>query len=466
MEESKKQIVSDDSMDLNQLISKLPDLLKATVDILQSNEEKLIGVYSVTTIAGSLMPEAWINYKDRKNYPALMMMAVFPPAGGKGCISLYTKLLDVVNKKQGEDNSRKLAEYHIKLAEYKKGEISDAKELPQKPKLKVLLVPGNITSSKFTEQLAENNGEEMVLMIETEADAYGLMANRSEHSIMNSVLLRKAYQHEPISQMRRANNEHLIIEKPKLAIIFAGTPSQVSKIFRGNDDGLLSRFLFVKGSTLTDWEDVKPKGNGSSLDDQFSQLAGSFYQLWCFFSKKNIEVVFSDAQWEVINDFGKQKSQECQEYLGENAASIAKRHANMMARMAAILTMVRYYERKDTADQIECVDNDMEIAKWLVEESFQSSVELFSALPGEVEESGNGSDMNQLYTALPDTFSMKDIKKIGNNLGLKERTIYRYLGGLKKNNKIKKVGKGNYEKISDVKTSNKENLIESNQKVK
>lgn len=454
MENSNQSLLNNDSSNerifqenkLVVVIANLPKMLSECVSLMDTIEEIKMILYSLTTITGSLMPKVWFNYAGKINFPALMTLISFPPASGKGKLSLLSLLLTPITKELKEQNSIALRKYDAEQKLYERNHRTvNIGEPPQKPNLPILVVPGNTTSSKLIEQLAENDGKKMVLLFETETDALTNMMHNKFGSD-NSVILRKAYHHETISQMRKHNAEHLEVTSPKMAIVVSGTESQIPKLFHSNQDGLLSRFLIVKGDAPLIWKNVKPCDVCTPLNFEFEKLAKDFYQLYKFYELKNVEVKFTNSQWDKINKIGEQWLMQSNEEAGENATSIAKRHPNMALRIASVFTMVRYYEEKREDLIVYCSDTDFNNANWMMEESYKCSLEVFHSLPGKKKE--NDSRIEEFYNLIPNEFQTKELAPIQEQMKIAERTKSRFLKQLVESGRLTSPKKGFYQKVS------------------
>jgi hypothetical protein len=330
-------------------------------------------------------------------------------------------------------------------ADIKKGSMSDEPIRPNQP---LYLIPGNTTSSKLMQQLAENGDSQVGLIFETETDALANMLGTT-HGLDNSMMLRKVYHHESISQMRKTKDEHFVASRPKLSIIVSGTPSQIPKLFTSNSDGLFSRFMIVSGTSPIVWKDVKPTEGSLPLSSQFKALGNNFYSLWkhhC--NQKLLNIVFSDYQWGIINNQGDYLQTICLEEGGENAVSIARRHMNMLTRIASILTATRHYESGSASVELQCNMTDFDISLGLTTYSFQQALVLFNKLPGEVHK--NPKRAMELYQMLPDiVFSINQIKPLSTELNVGVRTIQRYINELKDVGLIIDVSNHRYKKVNN-----------------
>jgi hypothetical protein len=312
---------------------------------------------------------------------------------------------------------------------------------PEKPSLKLLTIPGNISSAKLVEQLAENNGNMAILTIETEIDAFTNMFT-SPFGGDNAMMLRKIFHNENISVMRKTNSEHLEAENPKMALLLTGTPIQISSLFKNNKDGLNSRFIVLSGAGSSDWKDVQPSESSVPLDEQFEQIGNTFYAIYHHFKELEIEIKFSEEQWAVLNKLGAGWLERCIA-LNEEFAGIAKRHVNMITRVASTLTVIRSFEQKQTKEVIHCADIDFKTAVGLLKYSFESALDVFTKLP---EEAVVKDRSDEFFNLIPESFKRKEIAPIKNTLGVSDRWIDRMLVKLVSQNRILNISHGNYEK--------------------
>jgi hypothetical protein len=448
MEETNLNPNQDKSLQVSQLnleavISRLPKTLQDCVTEFKTEEQRLIATYAVTVLAGSLMPEVCIRYANKVEHPCLMLLISMPPASGKGGLNLMYKLLEGINSKMRTENDEAMRSYLRELKALE--ELKDKSiPLPKPPKQPLHLIPGNTTSSKMNEQLAENDGIIASLIMETETDGLSMMLS-NKMGEANSILFRKAFHHEYESQLRKRKGEHLVISRPKLVIIVSGTPSHIKGLFKGNEDGLFSRFMIVTGNSPLIWEDVRPTPGKRSLDEVFTELGKNFTALFEHFKDKKLEVQFSSYQWDKINSIGEDYMIHSVEEAGDYASSIAKRHANMLCRIAAILTAVRHFESKSTSEVLYCGGADFESALWMVDQSAKNALEVFKQLEGKYKK-GN-SKKEAFLSAMPETFVLSEVANLYAELNIKKRTVNRYVQQLMKEGQLECLAYAVYRKV-------------------
>lgn len=431
---------------LNQeaVIARLPKMLHDCVVQFKTEEQRLIALYSVSVLAGSLMADVCVRYADKIEHPCLYLLVSMPPASGKGGLNLMYKLLEDINLKMRSENDEAMRAFlrEVKAIE----ELKDRSiPFPKPPKQPIHLIPGNTTSSKLNEQMSENDGLISSLIMETETDGLTMMLS-NKMGEANSVLFRKSFHHEYESQLRKRNGEHLVISRPKLSIIVSGTPSHIKGLFKGNEDGLFSRFMIVSGNSPLEWMDVRPRDGEMSLDDKFKAFSKSFTSLFEHFKGRVLEVKFSSFHWDKINSVGNDYMIHATEEAGPYASSVGKRHANMLCRMATIFTAIRHFESKSTQDQVYCNGIDFENALWMVNESFKSSLSVFQTLEGK--KIKGKSKKYEFHSLLPECFVLSEQKALIDSINISHRTAGRYIEQLCAEGLVKSIGHPKYQKVN------------------
>jgi hypothetical protein len=430
---------------LAEVINNLPAPIRSVLREFETSTDKVMALYAVTGLTSALAPHVWVNYGDTKNFMPLMVLIAFPPGSGKGKLALLVKLVRGIVKEQMEENSLLRRKYiqqkHLYDKSLKSGTPIDP---PKKPAYPLLLIPGNITASKLTEQLDENNGNMVVLIFESEIHALTNMMGNAQFGKDTSMMLRKVFHTEGISIMRKGG-DHYDIENPKLALVLTGTHSQIPSLFNTNKDGLISRFLVVMGDAPLIWKDVQPCETCEPANAHFDKLSSVYYSLYKHFKNRTVEFKLQQEHWDIINEFGKTRLQESFEQAGENATSIAKRHALMIARIAGVFSMVRYFETKCEDEIYYCNDLDFQSALWMAEESYECSLRMLESLPGE--KSVDGERLEEFFGMLPSFFQRRELSPLEKSLNISNSTMSRLLKKLVDAGRLASPKKGVYEKI-------------------
>ena len=421
----------------------LPKLAHDVVKLFDTPLQRKMAQASVITITGALLPHVHFNYENGKHFPSLYSVIVLPPASGKGSTGKIEIVLKQINEEQLRLNKINRAKYKRDLRAYERAirEGQDATP-PSEPNYPLLKIPGNITGAKFTQQLSENRDNMFALIFESEIDALTNMMGNGQYGKDNSMILRKAYHNESISIMRKGG-DHFDIQSPKLAIVLTGTPSQLTGLFRSIQDGLFSRFLIIEGDVPLKWKNVQPCDACTAIETRLSIFAPVFYDFYKRFLDWEVEFKLTEEQWAKINQFGEQRLYASFEEGGEFATSVVKRHAVMIARIACILSMMRYFEQKAEDRIWHCNNVDFESAISIVSESYESSMKIFQDL--------NSTEplnhkLEEFFERLPTRFRTKELAPLMTSMKIPDRTKHRYINWLVEAGKLVMLSKGNYEK--------------------
>ncbi|MBD2752482.1 DUF3987 domain-containing protein [Spirosoma validum] len=438
--------------DLSVLKASLPTALQRLMDCHDEDSEYLTALMTTLVVGGSIIPEVSAIYDRRRIYPNLMLFIVCPPAGGKGVVSLGTKLLQRINRHLSESYQSALASYQQQMDQYRSSLKTDQPDkIPTRPKRAQLLVPGNITTAKFIQQMADNQSLPLI-MVETEADVIA-GSFKSDHGSQLSTLFRQAYHHERVGLSRKTNNELIEIEKPKLSVVIAGTDNQILSIFKGNQDGLYSRFLFLRGVSSMQWRSLRPSAGSSSLDDHYTEWSEWFYRVWLQTQTLRVEVSFTDKQWDLLDERGQQQQATAHFVGGDYSVSIARRHGLMVIRLAMTLS---FFRRVDPVtgnvdgfiNSWVCDDVDFELALMLANISFQKSLNLYRTMPQHPSiHIATGKRMT-FFNALPAHFEMKTVNAIASGQGVAERTKTRWLSSFCETGMLVQIDRGEYKKTA------------------
>jgi hypothetical protein len=296
-------------------------------------------------------------------------------------------------------------------------------EFPRKPDFRILFFPGNISSASIIDLLEKCEGSGIIC--ETEADT---LSNSLKKEWGNfSDILRKAFHHEPVSLSRKTRNEFIEISSPKLSVALSGTPSQVKALIPSADDGLSSRFIYYLFKEVPVWKDVSPSDK-PNLTDYFAQVGEVVKNLANFTERYPTEFDLAENQWFSLNNLGTKWLKEIYAFVSEDAISAVKRLGLITFRFAMILSVIRKFERNIQDTKIICEDEDFNTAVTLLEVYIEHSILMFCELPKSKEQVVD-PNIKRFFLALPSgrTFARQEALKIGDSLGIKPRTVDKYL---------------------------------------
>ncbi|MBK7568916.1 MAG: DUF3987 domain-containing protein [Bacteroidetes bacterium] len=319
--------------------------------------------------------------------------------------------------------------------------ITDIPE-PIKPKYIILFIPAKSSASAMLSQLEQNDGTGIIFNTEADAAGNALKQDWGNYSEM----LRKAWHHEAISCLRRAEMQFSEVPEPRLSVLLSGTPSQVNGIIKSAEDGLLSRILFYAFAGKPEWIDVSPEGNKTNLTQHYKQMGRKLKDIYDYYNQNPTGFDLNADQWNQLNKLCEQRLKEVHALFDEDATSVVKRLGVIWFRMAMILTCIRNYEEKNKTCELLCSVTDFNTAQELFEIFLKHSKLVYSNLS---KVSNTLNPMKQrFYDRLPVIwFTSKEAYSIAKEFNLENRTVRKYLKEFCDIKLVEKGKIGNYRKL-------------------
>ena len=431
----------------------LPKLLKEGSDAFDIHREKDVFLTTALVILSGCLPEVQGVYAQRTVYPNLFCFVLAPPASGKGSMQSSKELADVYHNHVLNESKELKAGYDREVREYKRKASAVNKksnhetdtEPPVEPPFKVVYIPANTSSAKLYVHLQHN--DEQGIICETEADTLGSVFKNEWGSY--SDLLRKGFHHEKVSLSRKTNGEFVDINHPRISVALTGTPNQIFNIIPNAEDGLFSRFIFYAFRSDAGWVSPAPDPSRVNLTDHFKGLGERVFQMVQFLEKQPTQIHLTTEQWERLNVAFIDYLKDIAEFAGEEATSVIKRMGIILYRFCMVFTAIRKFENGDCDSDLYCSDDDFENACILVDTYIQHSILMFTNLPNQsAHHSVQTTPKKQkFFDALPDNFQRKKAVEIGEQNGIKCRSVdnclLKWLGSL-----LIKEDTGNYIKVN------------------
>lgn len=427
----------------------LPQLLKDSVDLIsyKGKRERDVFLISALGILSGVFPNVEGIYFGSPLAPPLNVFIIAPPASGKGVMVFAKMLGDNIHEKLFGETKERLKAYKIAKRKFQKQADGDGIPEPEKPKIKVLFIPGNVSSAAVINHLSQNEG--FGIIAESEADT---MTNSLKQDWGGfSDLIRKVFHHETVSSSRKGKDEFMLdenfleIKRPKLAIVITGTPSQVSGLINSAEDGLFSRFCYYSYGKDPEWNDVFGKSNKVNLDNDYAKISKEVLEISNKFMDNHL-FSFSSNQEKKFNDLMSKMLEEADDENINGLVSAVTRLGPIAFRIAMILSILRHYSDKKVSKVIKCSDKDYDSAIAIVTVLYQhsKSVALTFSDSSKFEKLGHRS---KYYNALPNVeFTRGRAIQMAKKMEVSERTADRFLSNLVDMNLLKKVKNGVYKK--------------------
>lgn len=399
-------------------------------------------------------------YDERVVYSNLYLFVVADAGMGKGALTLCRELVAPINQCLHEQTTQNMIEYKRELTEYQKckGKNPEAVE-PVAPPQKTLIIPANSSSSSLISILHDNDG--IGLLFETEGDTLS-QTLKSEHGNYSD-LLRKAFHHEPISMSRRKDREYLEIDNPRLSVVLAGTPEQVSHLIPDAENGLLSRFIFyfipfrrgIRDVFATDDVTRSKHAVFKIMGDEFLHLLDIFMNQGSFVFALPTHLQHRFVVWLArLND-------ECCNEVDNGMQGIVRRLGLIAFRIMMLFTAIRAFDSSqpqtrtpDGSIVLVCSEVDFNTVLCICEILLYHSIHIYlklrltnnrNVLPDI--ETGVNARRYALYHNLPDEFDKSVYDRIVSEMNENASTASKWIDKFIQDGRLKRTSKGNYVKI-------------------
>jgi len=415
-----------------ELYSKLPLLLQRSCHPFEQAREKDLFLTGALTVLSGCMSTVCGSYDQRTVYSNIYSFIIAPAASGKGALSLAKELAMSYHRSILLESKEKNRIYELELEQLKSSKRSKKKDdsvpdadPPVKPKFRILYIPANSSSAAVISHLEQSDG--IGIICETEADT---MANTLKADFGGySDMLRKAFHHESITYSRKTNSEFVEVDKPRISIALSGTPSQVRGLIGSASDGLFSRFIFYTFRLKPVWRNVAPSGK-VNLTEYFNGLSEEVKNMVDFLLLYPTTFHLSTEQWQFLNSKFDLWLREVSVFICEDASSTVKRLALIVFRLSMIISAIRKFENGLIDKDIVCTDDDFHTAFSIAEVYKEHALLMFMALP-KSSEIKLELNKQKFFDALPiEEFTRAEAVSIGAAIGIKERTIGKYLSNL------------------------------------
>ncbi|RYE38061.1 MAG: DUF3987 domain-containing protein, partial [Sphingobacteriales bacterium] len=323
---------------------------------------------------GGLLTNGSGVYFQRQIYPNLFFLLLAPAASGKSSLTSAYDLLYPVHLEHLNKSLKAQEQYRRSLTER-----SGNNEPAVRPPFQSVLIPGNVTSSRLIQHLADNEPDVASICIESELDTIS-QANKSTFGSFSDIL-RKAFHNERVSLSRKGNDEFVEVKKPKLSLILSGTPKQLFRLVPSAEDGLYSRLMLYSFNPEVKWTDVSPDADYTDISQVMEKLSKEVYNFWRFFKGREVKFELSATQWKQLNEFFEEKLKDLASIGGEASVSVVKRAGVICFKLAMIITALRAFEFGVVEKVHECYDRDFRAALLLTELSLNCSLQVLEHLP-------------------------------------------------------------------------------------
>ena len=415
----------------------LPPLLGDALRFYTDRRERDMAFLAACTVLSACLPGVWGVYNRKRVYPHLYTVEVAPAANGKGCINdmrhladRYASLIEIETKRKEDEYLQALEEWELKKAESRRTKkavsIADA---PREERTCYFYIPTQITKAKLLVHLSEN-GDIGGLMADSEIDTL-ISAGKQDYGLFDD-LLRKAFHHETVASSRKTDHEMIRVERPRLAILLAGTPGQFLRLVPNVENGLASRLLLYTCRSEAVWQDVSSAGEAEQFELYLGELSERVLQVAMLLRKRRLQVRLTSLQWQELNVHFERLLRETDLFGSEHFLSVVKRHGLMAYRLCMLFTALDAASLDYGVDERYCSAAHFRAALSIVDVCLEHSRLLMTQL----EESSPVPELTcpdyfrKIFEQLPEQFTLSDLYALTQAAQINDRTVRRHLSRL------------------------------------
>ena len=358
----------------------------------------------------------------------------------------YATLIKTESEREVQEYQQALDDWEAKKAELRgKHKSMSVKDAPKPAYVRYLVVSGQVTKAKLLVHLRDN-GEAGLLIVDSEIDTL-ITATKQDYGQFDD-LLRKAFHHEPVSSSRKGDNEMILVDRPTVALLLAGTLGQFSRLIPDAENGLMSRLLLYTCRSRAVWQDVSPEGGGADFVKHIASLSEQVRGMAVRLRKRNLQVSLSLAQWSKLNRCFADLLRESDLFGGEEFLSVVKRYGLMTYRLCMLFTALEVAAEDDYIPGLRvCSDSHFAAALAITLCCLEHSRLLMTQLraPQDQPELTLPLKFRSVYDALPSSFTLSEVYRLAALEGIGERTARRFIAKIIPLY-IKKMTPGQYQK--------------------
>lgn len=443
--DNKKEDVVDvfNENDNRSLLDNLPRLFQETLKPFEVHNHQMM-LMAFITVLGSIFRNVVGSYRRDVLFPNLYTIIIAPPASDKGLIKWARALIMPIERYLETRSKKALAKYQRQLDLVNKGKL-DKDDVGEKPPYKSQLIPTDITSSKWLKQMSDNNG--YGLMYDTEIDGLIESNNGKLRSFTDS--LRKAYEGEPLSLMRKTDDERLLVEQGKMSLLLSGTPGQFFKLIPDAENGLFSRIIPYKFQGVNEWQNVF-ESKELDYNEYFKPLSEKTLKYFIKLYSLSDQVVFSltKDQGMVFNKTFEQRLKTIIEDTGWDGRATVMRLGAITMKIAMIFSVVRRLDEDTLSSEIVCSDIDFRSALEISQRIMDNVMDTLRMMKNErVEHMYRGKKLDFFY-ALPNAFTFNNSQNIANECGVKLKTAEKWIYEFRNKGLLLNPEKGQFKKVA------------------
>ena len=457
----------------------LPQMMSEPLSLYQDADIRTMLLAAMMPTLGSAMSHVRVRHGQRLYSLGIMNLCVGPSAAGKGCVGDVASLIDDINKIIIQESNEAMADYRKRHKRYTRrnnqlnfaakgdvahlvdvNDIAEEVDEPQAPLRRMHKLPSKTTAANLYRLIYANGENVSFLHIPELAELSA--ANRGSFGDFMYIFL-AAHGEEDLHTGRKTDDEDYHIEHTRLALVATGTMSSVQAFIPNLEDGLSTSFLYHNLPAKSTFRKEMDEATAEAFRDVYghhrSQLTAIWKELRQFEGKPEEEMprlILLDAQREYVDTFYEQMLSfvALTQPDRDLRAPILRSRLNLY-RILMIIAVLRRHEELGTAEGL-FIDQHFTVTEedlsWGLVYIFYSMLQtstLYNRLRKEEKEESETVvciSPLALLDLLPMQFTTAVALKMGEEMGMKPRTVKKHLCTLCTKGYLEHVRQGLYRK--------------------
>ena len=458
----------------------LPQMMSETLSLYDDADIRTMLLMAMMPTLGSAMSNVRVRHGQRLYSLGMMNLCVGPSASGKGCVGEVASLVDDINKIICEESAQAMADHRKRHKRYTrlnsqlnfaaKGDVSQLVDVddiagevdePQAPLRRMHKLPAKTTAANLYRLIYANGANISFLYIPEIAEMSA--ANKGAFGDFMYILL-AAQNEEQLHTGRKTDDEDYLIEHTRLAMAATGTMSSVREFIPNLEDGLSTRFLYhclpAKSVVRGEMDEATAEAFMDVYGHHRSVLTDIWKELRPFEGKADEELprlIITDEQREYIDEYYRQLVSFVALALPDRdlRAPILRSRLNLY-RMLMIIAVLRRYEELGTVEgmfgekRFAVSEADLKWGLAYIFYSMMHTSTIYSRLRREEKEEPKVVCISPLafFGLLPHQFTTAVANKLGEEMGMKRRTVCKHLRTLCVKGYLVRLRQGVYGKLN------------------
>ncbi len=420
----------------------LPEDLKNITRVMDLPLRRDLFLLPFMPVLGTCAQNVIFRYGGMAQLLNSYLAVVAPASAGKSRIMPARAVAEALNHKL-------LMDSRAERQQWKSQRDSDDEpnEFDEKPPLRRIFIAGDTSGAGIKTSLGDSP---YCCMFETEAKSLGT-AMGSEYGNFRDVLL-KCFHNEPVS-VDRKYEVPLLVMRPALSMVLAGTPGSFESILRDTEDGLFSRFMFYYFETPLVFQNMFDDESETAVSIALDEIAVTLEGLYRVLSARRelLSVhIHKSAQTSVVA-VSERAMQALVEMGGDlNLASNIKRAAVIAVRWGTLLSLWNAYRSGVPLDwkaSHEVEPQFVEVGLRMAYCCLDHALTLADLLSDGIVAARD--KLTAFRVALPDgEFSTADAEAAARVCKIPRRTMFYYLKSLEGMGVVESRGYGAYAKMA------------------